>query len=254
MQRFLFPLALSLLVVAPTRGAEPSMAAAAAPDEAKAELVRYHWRLQAATDANGNRIDALFVQADEPLQLDFSADGGVFVGNACNDIGGDYSLDGESLTVANMSSTLMACVDPKLMALDREIGKRLDGELSLLAGDQPTLTLVSASGDKLVFTGKLIGERLSIEVAAHTQPCKPALAVVTQCLQIRPVKYDDSDGSFDAIGPYENFYGGIEGLIRKEGVRYVLGVERFAIENPSSDRPRYRYVLEWIFRKDATGK
>jgi len=78
--------------------------------------------------------------------------------------------------------------------------------------------------------------------------------VVTQCLQIRPVKYDDSDGSFDAIGPYENFYGGIEGLIRKEGVRYVLGVERFAIENPSSGRPRYRYVLEWIFRKDATGK
>jgi hypothetical protein len=118
----------------------------------------------------------------------------------------------------------------------------------------PTLTLANADGDKLVFVGTLIGERFTIEVAAHTKPCDPASTTGTQCLQVREVKYDDSDGSFDADGIFENLDGEIDGFEHEDGVRYVLGVERFAIEKPSADGPPYRYVLEWTSVKDATGK
>ena len=252
-------LALPLLIAAPLALASDPVATTTespAMTDMQAQLVRYHWRLQKATDANGKRIDALFVGANMPLQLDFFADGVVLVRNACNDIGGDYTLNGNALTVTGGPSTLMACVDPKLMALDDEISGRLEGtsRLALSASDSPSLILVTGKADTLVFTGKLIGERMSIEVAAHTMACSHPVIPDKQCLQIRQVEYDDSDGAFDAIGPLEDFPGKIDGLEREDGVRYVLGVERFPTDNPRPDGPRYKYVLEWISQSDATGK
>jgi hypothetical protein len=257
MKRFVIPLALSLLVVAvPTRGAQPtSMAASATPDEVKAQLVRYHWRLQDATTARGRRIQALFVRPDRPLQLDF--DGKWFwIRNSCNFMSSDYTLDGEFLIEGNAGSQTVAACIPRIQALDEEIGKRIGGRVryAFASGDTPVLALFDANGDKLVFIGTLIGERLSIEVAAHTKPCKPALAAETQCLQMREVKHDDSDGSFDAKGPFESFDGEIEGFKREEGMRYVLGVERFVVDGTRGSHPRERYVLEWVSVSDATGK
>ena len=209
----LLPLALPLLLaacpqtppdaVAPDTAATPATSTAPATpagSDANAELGRYHWRLQDATDANGARIDALFVRADKPLQLDF-ADGRIGVANACNRMGGGYTLSGDTLTVARMVSTMMACADPKLMALDGEIGKRLEGasQLALLANDTPTLTLTNAAGDKLVFTGEPTadtryggpGQRIFLEVAAHAKPCSHPLIPDMLCLQVRELKYDD---------------------------------------------------------------
>ena len=265
---------LSLLAGCPEQGANqpsssaataatPASAAMPAANDANAELGRYHWRLQDATDAKGKRIDALFVRADQPLQLDF-ADGRIAVANACNRMGGGYTLDGESLTVASLASTMMACADPKLMALDGEIGKRLQGasKLSLLAGDTPTLTLATASGDKLVFAGEPTadtryggpGERMFLEVAAHTHPCPHPLIPNKQCLQVREVKYDGQGLRLAASGAFENFYEGIEGYTHEDGVRNVLRVNRYTIENPPADASRYAYVLDMVVESDASGK
>src|SRR5690606_10231199 len=77
------PLALALAACTPTpppagdapQEAAVSAAADAAPDPASAapagQLDAWHWRLDEAADADGNRIDALFGNADQPLQLDF---------------------------------------------------------------------------------------------------------------------------------------------------------------------------------------
>ncbi len=264
---------LSLLAGCPEQGSEqasPSSAKAAAPasaampvaSDANVELGRYHWRLQDATGASGQRIDALFVRADQPLQLDF-ADGRIAVANACNRMGGGYTLDGESLTVANLASTMMACADPKLMALDGEIGKRLQGasKLSLLAGDTPTLTLATASGDKLVFAGEPTaetryggpGERMFLEVAAHTHPCPHPLIPNKQCLQVREVKYDGQGLRLAAPGAFENLYEGIDGYTHEDGVRNVLRVNRYTIENPPADASRYAYVLDMVVESDSSG-
>jgi heat shock protein HslJ len=244
-----------------TTAATPASAAAPAASDANAQLGRYHWRLQDATDASGKRIDALFVQADKPLQLDF-ADGRIAVANACNRMGGDYSLEGESLTIARMASTMMACADPKLMALDGEIGKRLEGasKLTLLTGDTPTLTLANGAGDTLVFAGEPTaetryggpGERMFLEVAAHAKPCSHPLIPGMQCLQVRELKYDDHGLKVGTPGEFGNFYDSIDGYTHEDGVRNVLRVERYTIENPPADGSRYAYVLDMVVESENT--
>ena len=273
MKRLLPTLALlSLLAGCPQKGSDaptasattaatPASAAAPAASDANAQLGRYHWRLRDATDANGKRIDALFVQADKPLQLDF-ADGHIAVANACNRMGGGYSLEGESLTVARMASTMMACADPKLMALDGEIGKRLEGasKLTLLTGDTPTLTLANGAGDTLVFAGEPTaetryggpGERMFLEVAAHAKPCSHPLIPDMQCLQVREVKYDDQGLKVGTPGEFGTFYDAIDGYTHEDGVRNVLRVERYTIENPPADGSRYAYVLDMVVESENT--
>ena len=139
---------------APEPPAPPAAPVAPAAPELAAELPRFHWRLQEANAADGSRIEALFARADKPVQLDFDK-GRLAVSNTCNRMGGSYALAAGTLTAGRMASTKMACADPKLMALDDEVGKRLEGALSLAlaAGDAPSLTLGNAVGDTLVFAG-----------------------------------------------------------------------------------------------------
>ena len=51
-----------------------------------------------------------------------------------------------------------ACPDPKLMALDQEVSKRLEGTstAALQSGDAAQLTLTNAAGDVLTFKGCLL--------------------------------------------------------------------------------------------------
>ena len=138
---------------APASAPAPETPAPSSVD-APALLPQYHWRLTDANDAQGKRIDALFARADKPVQLDFR-DGRLGVSNTCNRMGGSYTLSDTSLTIGRLASTLMACTDSALMALDQEVGKRLEGTLKLAAtqDDAARLTLTTATGDTLVFTG-----------------------------------------------------------------------------------------------------
>ena len=275
MKRHLLLLTLPVLLTAcPQPGTDAPAAPAAAPtapastatpaaSDANAELGRYHWRLRDATDANGQRIDALFVRAELPLQLDFR-DGRLSVGNACNRMGGGYTLAGDTLTVASLASTMMACTDPKLMALDGEVGKRLEGalKLALANGEAPTLTLATASGDTLAFAGEPTaetrhgapGERVFLEVAAHTKPCSHPLIPDMQCLQVREVKYDDQGLKVGTPGEFANFYEQIEGYTHEDGMRNVLRVDRYTVKNPPADGSRYAYVLDMVVESDASAK
>ena len=49
-----------------TAAERPHAAAGTAGPDLAAELPRFHWRLQDATDASGKRIDALFARAELP--------------------------------------------------------------------------------------------------------------------------------------------------------------------------------------------
>ena len=232
-----------------------------APDLA-AELPRFHWRLQDATDASGKRIDALFARAELPLQLDFR-DGRIAVANTCNRMMGRYATSAGTLTVERLASTMMACVDPRLMALDREAGARLQGPLAmgLVAGDAPRLTLRNAAGDQLTFAGTPTpetryggpGERIFLEVAAQTAPCSHPLIPDMQCLQVRELKYDDKGLKVGDPGPFGNFYAPIEGYTHEPGVRNVLRVDRYEIKDPPADAPSQAFVLDMVVESDGRG-
>ncbi len=222
-------------------------------------LTGYHWRLTDANDASGKRIDALFARADKPLQLDFS-EGRLGVSNTCNRMGGGYTVEGNQLKLGDLASTLMACTDSKLMALDQEAGKRLQGALgfALQGGDSPQLTLTSASGDTLAFTGEPTaetryrgkGETAFLEVAAQTKPCSHPLIPDKQCLQVREIAYDDK-GIKTTTGEWQNFYQDIEGYAHEPGVRNVVRVKRYAIKNPPADSSSIAYVLDMVVESEV---
>ena len=185
---------------------------------AAATLPKHHWRLTDATDAKGQRIEALFAREAQPVTLDCK-DGRLNVGNTCNRMGGTFSVGGRELTVGKLASTMMACTDPKLMALDAEVDKRLQGKLGLRMskGDAPPqLELKTATGDVLVFDEK-------------------GLKVGTP-------------------GAFGNFYATIEGYTHQPGVRNVLRVDRYEIKNPPADAPSQAYVLDMVVESDASAK
>lgn len=239
----------------PPASARPATEAATA-SVAASVLPTRHWRLSDARDANGQRIEALFVNAEKPLQLDFK-DGRAGVGNTCNRMGGAYSVQGDQLKFGDLATTMMACADAKLMALDQEVGKRLEGSARFThAGD--TLTLTVASGDVLTFTGEPTaetryggpGETAFLEIAAQTQPCSHPLIADKQCLQVRELKYDDRGLKTGADGAFGNFYGNIEGYAHQPGTRNVLRVKRYTVKNPPADGSSLAYVLDMVVESE----
>lgn len=262
MKRLLLLLALPLALAGCPKPADDAAAPTAAPVSAPtaavadtALLPKYHWRLTAATDAQGKRLDTLLVQPDKPVTLDFR-DGRLGVSNTCNRMGGSYTLAGSSLTAGPLMSTKRACVEPALMALDDEVGKRLEDTLTLAtaAGDTPTLTLTTAAGDVLTFTGEPTaetryggpGERVFLEVASETRPCSHPLIPDKQCLQVREIQYDDKGLKVGTPGEFQNFYDRIEGYTHEPGVRNVLRVDRYTVKDPPADASNRAYVLDMV--------
>ena len=244
----------------PAADPAPPAAAAATSIDAKA-LAANHWKLAEARDAQGKALDALLVRADAPVQLDF-ADGRVAISNTCNRMNGGYAIEGGALKFDRLAATLMACADPKLAALDQEVGKRLEGTLQAQMADANTLQLTTAAGDVLRFQGEPTaetryggpGERVFLEVAAQTKPCSHPLIPDKQCLQVREIKYDEQGLKVGTPGAFENFYADIEGYVHEPGVRNVLRVKRYAIANPPADAPNQAYVLDMVVESENTMK
>lgn len=239
----------------------PAASAPAAASIDGALLSTNHWTLQTATDAGGKRIDGLFVRADKPVTLDFK-DGRLSVSNTCNSLGGSYTLEGDALSVGNMMSTNMAC-EPDVMALDGLVSERLQGsKVTVRSLDANSLTLVTASGDVLVFAGEPTaearyggeGQTVFLEVDAQSKPCSHPLMKDATCLQVREVKYDDKGLEQGERGAYENFYGNIEGYTHQPGVRNVLRVKRYEVKNPPADGSSQAYVLDMVVGSETVKK
>ncbi|MEN1958709.1 META and DUF4377 domain-containing protein [Luteimonas changyuni] len=273
---FALPLALALAACSPGTGDDPSASTPATapasepapappghapvPDVA-ATLGGYHWQLDSATAADGARIDALFANAEAPLQLDF-ADGRVSVANACNGMGADFNLAAGELTLGPMISTQMACAEP-LMAMEREAHTRLAGShaLDVEAGEPPRLQLVNALGDTLAFTGAPNArtrhggdpERVFLEVAAERIDCDHPLMPDHRCLEVRELQYD-ADGLKQGTGEWAPLYEEIEGYEHQPGVRNVLRVDRFRRQDVPADASSIVNVLDMVVESEQVAR
>ncbi len=251
-------------------------AAAHATDSATAgpeadRLSKYHWRLAHATDDHGKRIDALFVRADKPLQLDFS-DGRIGIANTCNRMGGGYAIDGDRLVVARMAQTMMACPGP-LMELDSAVDILLRArprmQLQAADSDAPRLVLTTDAGDTLVFTGAPTaetrhggpGEIAFLEVDATEIPAQdascssiPTTHPGKPCLRVRERHYDAQGLRTGTPGPWQVWAGTIEGYRHHPGVRNVLRVKRFPPGHAPAGAASAAYVLDMIVESETVGK
>ena len=237
----------------PATSAQPANHTPASAD-INTVLPAYHWQLQSATAADGSRIDALFPDADNPIQLDF-ADGRISISNACNRMSGGYRVDGTSLRIDQMVSTKMACPDP-LMAAESAISERLNASaltLELSHGTPPLLDLTTALGDVLNFQGWATpatrfgtpAERVFLEVAPERVTCPHPLIPDHQCLHVREITYDDN-GMKTSEGEWQFFYDAIEGYTHEPGIRNVLRLNRHRIPNSPADGSSLTYVLDMV--------
>ncbi|MDR1530010.1 MAG: META and DUF4377 domain-containing protein [Burkholderiales bacterium] len=236
----------------PTRG-NPST------DDLNALLTTYHWLLTAAHNAQGQRIDELFARPDKPIQFDFDGER-VQIGNACNAMSGNYTIQDRQITFGALVSTKKLCIDGKINRLDQAVGERLASSLSWIISPTPiALTLITASGDTLTFSGQPTaetrfgneGEIVFLEIAPETKPCDHPLVANKQCLQVRKVQY-----GADGAKPYppegwENLYQEIEGYQHEKGFRKIVRVKRFSLANPPADRPNTIYILDTVIETTA---
>ncbi|MGY1411146.1 DUF4377 domain-containing protein [Luteimonas sp. A611] len=235
----------------------PAAATAPAPALDAAALAASHWRLTDAADAAGQRIDALLPDPAKPLQLDF-ADGRVSISGGCNQMNGGYTLSGDRFEVGALAQTKMFCGGGALMATDEAIGARLAGAGTLVAGENDTLVLTTAGGDRLVFTGEPTaasrhggeGERVFLEVAPQRVACHHPLMPDHRCLHVREVTFD-ANGLRQEAGEWEFFYQEIEGYTHEPGIRNVLRLDRFNLANPPADGSSTAYVLDMVVESEA---
>ena len=234
----------------------PATTTTAPAADATTMLTEYHWQLVDAVARSGQRIDALLARSSQPVQLDFDAQG-VSIGNTCNRMHGSYSVAGGKLTVGNLASTMMACPNPALAALDRAAGRYLQGTFDLKLdsrGRQPQLVLTTAAGDRLAFTGVPTddtryggpGETMFLEIAPQTQPCHQPPMPNAQCLEVRTLHYGANGVKQGKPGNWRVLAQGIEGYTHQPGTRNVLRVKRYQIANPPADASSIAYVLDMV--------
>lgn len=242
----------------------PAVAATTPKAGAPATLAKYHWQLTGATDKSGQRIDALFARADQPLQLDFTAHG-IAISNTCNHMRSSYSIADNRIRIGALAATLMACPDSKLMALDQAASQYLSGTLAFAvdrASAAPVLTLSTTQDDKLVFNGVptaetrygSVGETMFLEIAPETKPCNHPLTPDAQCLVVRELHYGANGVREGEPGAWEVLGQSIEGYTHEVGMRNVLRVQRYQIANPQADASSVAYVLDMVVESETSAK
>ena len=242
----------------PSSAPPPSTAAMNAPT-LNQSLQAYHWDLQSAQDQSGRALPAFTALAPRAVvRLGFA--GGAQPGEqriftkVCNGMGGSYTLDGDKISVGKLIGTMMACADGRLMQLEQAVGAQLPRAQSVqLVPDAqaPRLTLRFNDGSQWFLKGVptdatrygSAGETLFYEVAPELVPCNHPLMRNAQCLRVREVRYG-SNGVKTSVGDWQVFSSKIDGYTHEQGLRNVLRVKRYTLQNPPADASRYAYTLD----------
>ena len=82
---------------------------------------------------------------------------------------------------------------------------------------------------------------LFLEVGPQRKACNLGKGYGTQCLQVREIRYD-SNGRQTFTGPWEDYFGEIDGYTHQAGVSSVLLMKRY---QPAGS-PNYGYVLDKV--------
>jgi heat shock protein HslJ len=232
------------------------------PDASLAPELRDHrWTLQTATDADGKPIEALLVPG-HPFVIHLEGER-IGIQGGCNQLSGGWQLNPRSqLKVGPLASTMKACEAP-LMAADQAMALLLAQPLqaSVEPGQAPRLHLLSPERQMLSFVGQrtpqsLYGAptRIFLEVAPQRVACTPTPMPPTTCLQVRERQFDDQGLRVGEPGPWQTFYGEIEGYTHQPGVRNVVRINRFKRPPPPADASAYVYVLDLVVESEIVDK
>ena len=189
---------------------------------------------------------------DKPLVLNFNDQQRLSIATGCNTQGTSWKIEKGQIVTADLMSTMMAC-SPELMKQEQFssslFAKRtIPFVLNTQDVNKPTLTLIDATGQKVVFEGKMTpetqyqtqAETIFLEIAPETKKCT---GVVPQtCLQVREIKYAENGVKTQVDKDWTLFYNHIEGFEHNPNERQIIRVKRYEIKNPAADQSKYAYV------------
>lgn len=229
----------------------PQLPAADVPTRLRSHV----WHLRDAKAADGSPISALMDTPGRMLGLRIDEDR-IGLLNGCNHMGGSVRIQADTLEIGDITSTMMACDDRRLMDMDRTVARVLQGSMGMQlgGGQSPTLTLTSKDGEVLMFEGEPTdasrygseGETVFLEVAPDKVACADAMTPDKQCLQVRELEYDDNGLRRDSGGEFTAFHDVIQGFEHEPGMSQVLRVKRYDIANPQPSGPRQAWVLDMV--------
>ena len=189
---------------------------------------------------------------DKPLVLNFNDQQRLSIATGCNTQGTSWKIEKGQIVTADLMSTMMAC-SPELMKQEQFssslFAKRtIPFVLNTQDVNKPTLTLIDATGQKVVFEGKMTpetqyqtqAETIFLEIAPESKKCT---GVVPQtCLQVREIKYAENGVKTQVDKDWTLFYNHIEGFEHNPNERQIIRVKRYEIKNPAADQSKYAYV------------
>lgn len=91
-------------------------------------LQTHHWQLNQVRDVDGStdmQWQRSVAASRVPVELLFTGENTLVVKRLCNNMHGSYEAQGDALQVSRMISTMMACNDEKMMALERQVAQQL---------------------------------------------------------------------------------------------------------------------------------
>ena len=211
-------------------------------------LTSYQWRTNTGT-------------APKPLVLNFDPQGHLSISTSCNGMGTSWKVENNQIVTGNLMSTQMACAEASMqqerVASDLLSKRAAPFILNLKDAEQPTLTIISATGQKYVFTGKMTpetkyqtqAETIFLEVAPETKQCT---GVVPQtCLQVREIKYAENGVKTQVNQNWTLFYDHIEGFKHNPAERQIIRVKRYEIKNPAADQSKYVYIHDMTVERSS---
>lgn len=110
------------------------------------QVTGVHWNAQTVT------VDGKEHRAPEGTYVKIDEDGKVQGSNGCNRFSTDASIDGATLDLGTMRTTLMACAKDR-MTFEKTFGHAIAGKAEMKVDDD-RLTLTSEKGDTVTFTAE----------------------------------------------------------------------------------------------------
>ena len=224
-------------------------------------LENHRWTLVSATDAKGQRIDALFPAPGMPLVFGF-ADGRINIEGGCNRMNSGFQVDAErQLKVGRFAATMMACEAP-LMNADAAVSALLAESVRIdvlgVTPPPPRLRWVSSNGQTLVFSGQATPEslygaatRVFLEVNAQRVACQNPQNGQTSCLQVRERRFDAQGLVVLPHGEWRPLFEAIDGYTHQPGVRNVLRLKQFQRGAVAAGTPARVYVLDLVVESET---
>lgn len=217
-------------------------------------LEDHRWSLVSATDAKGQRVDALFPALGLSLVFGF-AGGRIDVEGGCNRMSSGFQIDAErQLKAGRFASTMMACEAPLMnagAALSALLAEPLRVDVLGVTPPAPRVRWVSAAGQILVLSGQATPEslygaatRVFLEVTAQRVACQNSLNARTTCLQVRERRFDAQGLAVLPHGEWRSLFESIDGYTHRPGARSVLRLKQFQRGTVAPGMPARIYVLD----------